>query len=537
MVIAGPNRGSSYGFQDGEVSIGRQAGNTIILSSENVSKKHCVLVVNNEDVMLRDQNSSNGTFVNGVFTRAKNLKAGDRIGIGEYILELVQPQSSRLESPPAIYGMSNVIQFPDKISKTNKDGSSFSQNETEERMPTGPLEKALWFFDKQIMPGFYGLNFKHDLKIMCIWIFAFLCVGSLLISVQPILEGNTNNVLRELGKRARFIARQMVERNTTALATRTEASIDLGSLEKEPDVRLAVLIDLDSRILAPSSKLNQYLTSGEESKIALIAKNKFNQGDEKGFALEPNSSLVVAVEPVKIFNPKLNKNIVIGMALVSLDTTLSVLSLGEIGVVYSKAFILNGLLMLFVFLILYHICLKPMMVLNDDIDKVLKGDMNQVTKEFKVSELNSLWDNINAALHRVPKALGGVGDSNSFLNTNQGPSTEDLLTTFELLGNFEKFGLVVCDPEKKILYMNASFEEISGLRLENIKGQVLSAVSRDQAFSSLCSELFSKVSSGGPPLTEDFEFSGLFYKIHIAALGPLGGPPKCYWFVTDKKGE
>src|SRR3954453_14244261 len=90
-VVAGPNRGTSYPVQDGETSIGRQAGNTVVLPSAKVSKRHCVLAVNNGKVVMSDQGSSNGTFVNGVLVKSKPMKAGDRISVGEYVLELTEP--------------------------------------------------------------------------------------------------------------------------------------------------------------------------------------------------------------------------------------------------------------------------------------------------------------------------------------------------------------------------------------------------------------------------------------------------------------
>src|SRR5688572_24324051 len=89
VVISGPNRGTSYPLQAGEVIVGRQSSSSIALSSSKVSKQHCAIQVQGEDILLRDLGSSNGTFVNGVLTKAKKLKLGDRISIGEFVLEVV----------------------------------------------------------------------------------------------------------------------------------------------------------------------------------------------------------------------------------------------------------------------------------------------------------------------------------------------------------------------------------------------------------------------------------------------------------------
>src|SRR4051812_12464257 len=112
-VVSGPNRGSSYSVQeDGETSIGRQTGNAIVLPSSKVSKRHCVLVVSDGELVVKDQGSSNGTFVNGSLTKIKKIQPGDRISVGEFVLELSEP-AQRLSQAPAVAQLgNNVIQFP-----------------------------------------------------------------------------------------------------------------------------------------------------------------------------------------------------------------------------------------------------------------------------------------------------------------------------------------------------------------------------------------------------------------------------------------
>ncbi|MGZ3710059.1 MAG: FHA domain-containing protein, partial [Bdellovibrionota bacterium] len=114
-VIAGPNRGTSYAVQNGENSIGRQTGNQIVLASSKVSKKHCTLVVDNGELLVKDQGSSNGTFVNGILTKLRKIKSGDRISVGEFVLELTEPVSRPSTAPavPSAFGGNVVqLQFP-----------------------------------------------------------------------------------------------------------------------------------------------------------------------------------------------------------------------------------------------------------------------------------------------------------------------------------------------------------------------------------------------------------------------------------------
>lgn len=68
-------------------SIGRLEASDLILSSSLVSRKHARLVIDDNDLMITDLQSSNGTFINGQQVDVQNiLRNGDllRIGISEF---------------------------------------------------------------------------------------------------------------------------------------------------------------------------------------------------------------------------------------------------------------------------------------------------------------------------------------------------------------------------------------------------------------------------------------------------------------------
>jgi pSer/pThr/pTyr-binding forkhead associated (FHA) protein len=82
-----------------EISIGRKEGNTIRLTERNVSRKHAKLLKANGAFVVEDLNSYNGVKVNGRKIDGRvNLKAGDQLGIGDYVLAL---QSDVADAPTA----------------------------------------------------------------------------------------------------------------------------------------------------------------------------------------------------------------------------------------------------------------------------------------------------------------------------------------------------------------------------------------------------------------------------------------------------
>lgn len=70
-------------FND-EVLIGRQAAACdYVISDASVSKRHCKIIYRNEELLIKDLDSSNGTIVNGNKITSAIIKNGDKIKLGE----------------------------------------------------------------------------------------------------------------------------------------------------------------------------------------------------------------------------------------------------------------------------------------------------------------------------------------------------------------------------------------------------------------------------------------------------------------------
>ncbi|MDH3653458.1 MAG: ATPase, T2SS/T4P/T4SS family [Myxococcales bacterium] len=76
-------------FAKPELTVGRVQGNDIVLAKRNVSKQHARLTLQDEQAVVVDLNSTNGTWVNGrKITTAQPLKQGDKIYIADFIITL-----------------------------------------------------------------------------------------------------------------------------------------------------------------------------------------------------------------------------------------------------------------------------------------------------------------------------------------------------------------------------------------------------------------------------------------------------------------
>jgi len=72
--------------------VGRDEACDVVVNHAQVSRKHCLLEVWEQHVKVKDLDSSNGTFVNGIPIRDGFLKIGDQLGLGNYKLILQKEQ-------------------------------------------------------------------------------------------------------------------------------------------------------------------------------------------------------------------------------------------------------------------------------------------------------------------------------------------------------------------------------------------------------------------------------------------------------------
>jgi len=129
MRVATPPR---TGSSAGSATVGRAKANTVVVDDALASRVHAVLAISPAGMEIRDNHSSNGTFVNGtLITRATMLREGDVVTIGNTDLLAIgntlvpQPAASRTSGLTA-QGLALTIdgrQLLEDVSFTAKPGT------------------------------------------------------------------------------------------------------------------------------------------------------------------------------------------------------------------------------------------------------------------------------------------------------------------------------------------------------------------------------------------------------------------------------
>jgi pSer/pThr/pTyr-binding forkhead associated (FHA) protein len=81
--------GKRYPLGDEDATLGREAGNTVVVASDQASRRHARIFVSGGAHVLVDLDSTNGTFLNSKLVKEQTLRHGDVIRIASTVLKYV----------------------------------------------------------------------------------------------------------------------------------------------------------------------------------------------------------------------------------------------------------------------------------------------------------------------------------------------------------------------------------------------------------------------------------------------------------------
>jgi transcriptional regulator with GAF, ATPase, and Fis domain len=135
LTISGSLTGAVQALVDCQLSIGREEPSQLRLSDPAISPKHCVIHQTGLLFELIDLDSHNGTFVNGIPVRRRNIDHGDTIKIGSselvFLTDEIEvptaeicPTEASSNSTPTTTRIQQPVQFPtfeDEVGRMARD--------------------------------------------------------------------------------------------------------------------------------------------------------------------------------------------------------------------------------------------------------------------------------------------------------------------------------------------------------------------------------------------------------------------------------
>ena len=101
VVLSAGLAGRSHELNVDKTTIGRVEDNTFQIAEASISSHHCEILLRGTDVVVKDLNSTNGTFINGEKVSETVLKPGQILRLGQIEIRLEDGASSAPVPVPA----------------------------------------------------------------------------------------------------------------------------------------------------------------------------------------------------------------------------------------------------------------------------------------------------------------------------------------------------------------------------------------------------------------------------------------------------
>ena len=113
VILTQGMSGRAHELNVDRTTIGRVEDNTFQIADASVSSHHCEVLLRGGDVLIRDLNSTNGTFINDAQITESVLKPGQKLRLGQIELKLEAAATAPATSaPPAAAPASTTPSTP-----------------------------------------------------------------------------------------------------------------------------------------------------------------------------------------------------------------------------------------------------------------------------------------------------------------------------------------------------------------------------------------------------------------------------------------
>ena len=130
-AIAGKLKGTVFNIDDSLV-IGRETAANLCIADASVSRRHSRIEKKDDDFIITDLDSLNGTFVNDVPVKSRRLEHGDRVRIGDSQFLFLKHEGEaaskssdvKLDEAHVLSGSTVQIRFDDALYQMARDLSA-----------------------------------------------------------------------------------------------------------------------------------------------------------------------------------------------------------------------------------------------------------------------------------------------------------------------------------------------------------------------------------------------------------------------------
>ena len=512
ICISGQSSARSFILKEGESVIGRAEESDIKISSSGVSKKHAVISVKGSVMSITDLGSKNGTFVNGVMVKKKELNQGDKIAVHDHVYQIVKGDVS-------VSDLSAMGGFDTPVSEDDLEYKGAIRTQA-----PGIKGNIDHFLDTTIMPFFEALMKRYSVSAIMTVLLIVVIAGIVLMVTIPVVEFDSYILDKETSQRAAYLSTLLAEQNKNTVGAENADPPSITAVEDVIGVKWAVITDVDGKILAPGERAGETIPVDRIRKIMTGQAGEYKGVTKSGeafkspvdlFPLAGGRYLVTA--PIKAYLADQEKPAYIGFAVLEFET-------GAVRQSMTGAWqrILVGMaIACFVGFLLSMLLAKffsyPFVKIYDEVDLAMKGEAKRVSFTFGSKVGKELIELINILLRKSrrasARASGGAVES-----LGQDFHGIDPVLIFESVGRSLRTPFFVLDSSKLIVSANTVFPLIAGYRAGDWHGVPIVDAIKEQRLLGVILDLMSRFDSMGQDISEEVMTNEKVYRVSVSGI-------------------
>lgn len=535
-ILTGSQAGLIIPLAEGKFTLGRGSNCDVKIASNSVSKEHATILITNDKIILSDMDSRNGTFVNGIRVQNQRLNAGDKIGLHDVLIDIMQV-SNQAYAPvvnpnmaPAWAGNAAVrlqqhhAPAPYEAASANPgfQPEMHAQQLHDQELPQEPtpspvvandlIGNAQAYIDNVAMPGIYAIAQRLPYRWAIALLVGIYIVTVSSLSIVPIVSTTKKNIQTESIRRAKSIARNMRDTNKRFIMNRNLTSIDLSSAQLEEGVKAAFIIDAkDGTVLAPANQRGEYVNKPFV--------NQARREDREFEQFVDDSNLGVSV-PISAYDPATGAQGAVAYSMVLYDVGALAMTPKQQLSLFVQTLAIALLAGLFLFYFLFKVVEHPILAAGDQLDDALREGRDDLHTDYKFPALERFLSNVNSALSRIGQSSDGSPVAMVFNRDHEARNLVRMLPMPTITVNA---------VDNRVIATNGAFNQLVGGGLD-LTGRALTDIP-DVALQQNLTELLPRMRNNIGEIAEDsLNFSGMRYEINGQCV--MGSTEPAYFIIT-----
>lgn len=508
--LSGPQAGRIVPLSKQSMLVGRSSRCDIRLDSQGISKEHLKIDVLDDELLITDNGSRNGTFLNGVQVRTAKVKSGDHILLHNMTLEVQNvpaqwaQQYQMMQALPGYGGTAPAQQYPPQYAPPHSHSHEMEHDQVDEsseghqqQKVQAAIDRIQKLLDREVLPGIYKLPEALEFK----WVLAgFMALFILLVtslSTIPLIRILKVSIEEESQQHALTIATTLAKVNRPALMQGMDSAVSVDIALNRPGVKDAYIVsNVDGQVIAPSTKAGTYPDLPYIHQGRKYNRESVSQVDD---------STVVAMVPIEFYNSQTGTQAVTAYATVFYDMGSLAIDNAQVLSLFITTLFISLVIGSVLFFFLYKLFEYPFVSLNRQIDTALKEGHDQVQIRYQFAPLQKLVSNLGSALSRVAPEQS-FAQSMGF-QVDRGREIENLV---QLVG-YPALGVSALDLS--IVAANDSVEERTGIPISSLLGVTVNDLT-DQALKLSLKDLIERVDLNPQDMPHNnLEFGGINYQL------------------------